>query len=242
MQCSYLQFLPGGYISGEKRIVGNYTVSHIDARRAFYICSSIALIFTFAAAHLIGKAKTIKASNNCIILISGHDTNERMRITIKSLSKDPKSRLNGIRCANRVIEKSLVEYLACDYSEKRLLYDLAACAIDDSCQLIQRDTSSGLLQRTVRGGSGAMKQWWRLFELPCVRDMQSHDLSFLEALRVPKGIDCKIELFRRSAKVPLASPYVLVSGTKYPDVKSAALMVADALRRHQRFCPCRPKW
>ena len=164
-----------------------------------------------------------------------------MRITIKSLSKDPKAKLNGIRSANRRIERSLVEYLACEHSEKRLLHDLAACAIG-SRQLIQRDIKSGLLQRESPGGIRLSKQWWRLFELPCGRGPHPHDLSFLEELRVPKGIDCKIEVFKRSAKVPLASPYVLISGEKHADVKSTALMVADAVRGHQRFCPCQPKW
>lgn len=162
-----------------------------------------------------------------------------MRITIKSLSRDPESKLNSIRYANRLVEKSLVEYLACENSEKRLLFDLAVTAID-SCQLIQRDINSGLLQKDVAGSRA--KQWWRLFELPCGQGMHSHDLSFLEALKVPKGIDCKIEVFKRSVKVPLASPYVLVSGRENLDVKNAALMVADAVRRHQRFCTCRPKW
>ena len=212
-----------------------------DDRRGVQLFSTSSnSFFTLVAAHLIGKAKSIKASNNCIILISGHDTNERMRITIKSLSRDPKAKLNGIIRTNRVIEKSLVEYLACEHSEKRLLHDLAASAVD-SCQLIQRDINSGLLQRESHG-IRISQQWWRLFELPCGRGPHPHDLSFLEELRVPKGIDCKIELFRRSTKVPLASPYVLISGTKHPDVKSTALMVADAVRRHQRFCPCQPKW
>ena len=163
-----------------------------------------------------------------------------MRITIKSLSKDPTAKLNGIKAANRKIEKSLVEYLACEHSKKMLLHNLAASAVD-SCQLIQRDINSGLLQRESPG-SRASNQWWRLLELPCGRGPQLHDLSFLEKLKVSKGIDCKIEVFKRSAKVPLAPPYVLISGTKHPDVKSAALMVADAVRRHQRFCPCQPKW
>jgi hypothetical protein len=195
----------------------------------------------FFAARLIGKAKVIKSSTNCLIRISGHDTNERMRITIESLSRDPKSQLNCIRYANRVIEKALVEYLADEHSEKRLLYDLAVSAID-SCQLIQRDINSGLLQKEIVGSRRASKQWWRLFELPCGRDMHPHDLSILEELKVPKGSDCKIEVFKRSVKVPLASPYVLVSGTKQLDVKNAAMMVADAVRRHQRFCQCHPRW
>ncbi len=164
-----------------------------------------------------------------------------MRITIESFSKDPKSKLNGIRMANRHVETCLVEYLACKNSEKRLLYDLAVTAID-SCQLIQRDIDSGLLYKDIGGTGTRGKQWWRLFELPCGQGMHSHDLSFLEALKVPKGIDCKIEVFKRSEKVPLASPYVLVSGTEHLDVKNVALMVADAVRRHQRFCPGRPKW
>lgn len=197
--------------------------------------------FIFVAAHLIGKRKSIKLSTNCWIQVLGHDTNDRMRITIESFSKDPKSKLNSIRMGNRLVEKYLVEYLACENSEKRLLYDLAVTAID-SCQLIHRDTNSGLLQKDVGGMGSRGKQWWRLFELPCAQGMPSHDLSFLEALKVPKGIDCKIEVFKRSVKVPLASPYVLVRGTEHLDVKNAALIVADAVRRHQRFCPCRPKW
>ncbi len=207
----------------------------------FIFAAQSYLFFTFVAAHLIGKRKSIKSSTNCWIQVSGHDTNDRMRITIESLSKDPNSKLNSIRMGNRLVEKYLVEYLACANSEKRLLYDLAVTAID-SCQLIQRDTNSGLLQKHIGGTGTQGKQWWRLFELPCGQGMHSHDLSFLEALKVPKGIDCKIEVFRRSVKVPLASPYVLVSGIKHVDVKNAALMIADAVRRHQRFCPCRPKW
>ena len=198
--------------------------------------------FTSITVHLIGKAKSIKSSTNCLIRISGHDANERMRITIECLNRDSQSKLNSLRHANRVIEKALVEYLADESSEKRLLYDLAVTAVD-SCQLIiQRDSTSGLLQKEILGCRGAPKEWWRLFELPCVRDKHPHDLSFFEELKVPKGSDCKIEVFKRSLKVPLASPYVLVSGTKQLDVKNAAMMVADAVRRHQRFCHCRPKW
>ena len=195
-------------------------------------------LFTFITAHLIGKARSIKLSSNCSVQISGHDTHERMRITIKSLSRDFNSKLNGIQNANRSIEKSLVEYLADKNSEKRLLYDLTITAID-SWQRIQRDSASGLLQKDNICGNRS-KQWWRLFEMPCERGMH-HGLFLLE-LKVPKGSDCKIEVFERSVKVPLASPYVLISGTKQLDVKNAALMVADAMRRHQRFCPCRPKW
>lgn len=162
-----------------------------------------------------------------------------MRITIKSLSKNFSSKLNGIMNANRTIERSLVEYLADENSEKRLLYDLAVSAIDSCQQLTQRDSTSGLLRKEIFG-SRASKQWWRLFELPCEQGM--HHGLFLRELKLPTGSDCKIEVFERSVKVPLAPPYVLVSGTKHVDVKNAAIMVADTMRKHQRFCPCRPRW
>ena len=237
--CAYLQFLLGGWTSGGKRIVVNYTVSRFHLRKEISICSPIELILSSVPAHLISKAKVIKSSTNCTIQISGHDTNERMRITIESYSK---SKLNSIKRASRFIEKALVEYLADEHSEKRLLYDLAVSAID-SYQPIQRDSTSGLLQKEFFSRRGrAFKEWWRLFELPCGRDMHQHDLSILEELKVPKGSDCKIEVFKRSVKVPLASPYVLVSGTKQLDVKNAAMMVADAVRRHQRCCQCHPRW
>eukprot|EP00985_Skeletonema_marinoi_P008300 scaffold3729_cov86-Skeletonema_marinoi.AAC.1 len=71
--------------------------------------------------------------------------------------------------------------------------------------------------------------------------MRPHDLSSIR-LKLPKESDCRIEVFGRSVKVSRESPYVLVSGTKQRDVKNAAMIVADAVRRHQsRFLPCAPK-
>jgi hypothetical protein len=163
-----------------------------------------------------------------------------MRITIKTLSRNSNSTLNSIRHANRVIEKILVEYLADENSEKRLLYDLAISATDSRQQLSQRDNTSGLLCKETFGTQAKAKQWWRLFELPCEQGV--HHGLFLRDLKLPKGNDCKLEVFERSFKVPLASPYVLLSGMKHQDVKNAAIMVAYTMQRHQRFCPCRPRW
>ncbi|KAK1740371.1 hypothetical protein QTG54_009321 [Skeletonema marinoi] len=192
--------------------------------------------------HLIGKVKYVKSSTNCLIRISWHDTHERMRITIESLSRDPKSQLNSLRRANYIIEKALVECLADENSKTRLLYDLA---FSNSFQLTHRDSTSGLLllQKEIKGGSHASKskEWWHLYELPCRWEMHQHDLSSIR-LKLPKGSDCKIEIFGCSVKVSRESPYVLVSGTKQLDVKNAAMMVADAVRRHQSGClPCPPK-
>jgi hypothetical protein len=130
--------------------------------------------------------------------------------------------------ANCIIEKILVAYLADKNSEKRLLYDLSMSAIDSCQQLTQRDSTSGLLCKEI-GHSRASKQWWRLFELPC--DQGMHHGLFLRELKLPDGSDCKIEVFERSFKVPLASPYLLVSGTKHVDVKNAATIVADTIAK-----------
>jgi len=194
---------------------------------------------TFVVAHLIGKAKYVKSSTNCLIRISGHDTNERMRITIEPLSRDPKSQLNSLRRANYIIENILIEYLADENSKMRLLYDLA---LSDSCQLVHRDSTLLLLRKEILSSQASKsKEWWHLYELPCGREMHPHDLSSIR-LKLPKGSDCKIEVFGRSVKVSRESPYVLVSGTKQLDVKNAAMMVADAVRRHQNGClPCPPK-
>mmetsp|Transcript_16800 Transcript_16800/g.24998 ORF Transcript_16800/g.24998 Transcript_16800/m.24998 type:complete len:683 (-) Transcript_16800:69-2117(-) len=192
--------------------------------------------------HLNGKAKVIKSSANCLIRISGDNPTERMRITIESLSRDPRSQLNSLRNAYYVIEKALVEYLADENSKTRLLYDLA---FSNSFQLTHRDSTSGLLllQKEIKVGSHVpkSKEWWHLYELPCRWEMHPHDLSSIR-LKLPKESDCKIEVFGRSVKVSRESPYVLVSGTKQRDVKSAAMMVADAVQRHQsRFLSCPPK-
>eukprot|EP00984_Skeletonema_dohrnii_P005197 scaffold1823_cov150-Skeletonema_dohrnii-CCMP3373.AAC.3 len=165
-----------------------------------------------------------------------------MRITIESLSRDPRSQLNSLRNAYYVIEKALVEYLADENSKTRLLYDLA---FSNSFQLTHRDSTSGLLllQKEIKVGSHVpkSKEWWHLYELPCRWEMHPHDLSSIR-LKLPKESDCKIEVFGRSVKVSRESPYVLVSGTKQRDVKSAAMMVADAVQRHQsRFLSCPPK-
>jgi hypothetical protein len=186
--------------------------------------------FSFVAAHLIGKAKVIKSSTNCLIRISGDNPNERMRITIESLSRDPKSQLNSLRHANYIIENILTECLADENSKMRLLYDLA---LSDSCQLIHRDSNLLLLQKEILSSQASKsKEWWHLYELPCGREMHPLDLSSLR-LKLPKGSDCRIEVFGRSVKVSRESPYVLVSGTNQRDVKNTALMVADAVQCHR---------
>ena len=239
--CAYLPFLLGGGASGDQKIVVSCAVSVFMSKELFTITVRLCSFFTFVAAHLIGKVKYVKSSTNCLIRISGHDTNERMRITIESLRGDPKSQLNSLRHANYIIEKALVECLADENSKTRLLYDLA---FSNSFQLTHRDSTSGLLllQKEIKGGSHASKskEWWHLYELPCRWEMHPHDLSSIR-LKLPKGSDCKIEVFGRSVKVSRESPYVLVSGTKLLDVKNAALMVSDAVRRHRSIHPCRPK-
>jgi hypothetical protein len=204
------------------------------SKELFTIAVRLYSFFTFIVAHLIGKAKHIKSTANCAIRISEDNPNERVRITIECFCRDFTSKLNSIRLANYIIEKSLVEYLADHNSKMRLLFDLAL-----SDDMIQRDSTSGLLLLQKEFVVG--QEWWHLYELPCGWEMHPLDLSSLR-LKFPKRSDCKIEVFGRSVKVSRESPYVLVSGTKQLDVKNAALMVADAVQRHQsRFHLCRPK-
>lgn len=141
-----------------------------------------------------------------------------------------------------MIEKSLVEFLADKNSERRLLHELATTAKGSWCRtLFKQDASSGLLLLKSHDGC---KSWSRLFELPCCEQGNYCDGSFLKELKL-KGLessDCKVEVFERSGKVPLASPYVYVSGSKQKEVKSATSMLVESMRKHQRLCPCRPKW
>lgn len=166
---------------------------------------------------------------NCSIKISGNNANEEMRITIESFCRDSKSKMNSIKHANDTVERILVDYLADENSKMRLLFDLAS---SDQSQLIVRDNKCGLLlHKEIYDSQGSKsKKWWHLLELTRGRDLHPHDLSSLR-LNLPKGSDCRIDVFGRSVKVSRESPYVLVSGTKQLDVKNAALMIEDALQR-----------
>ncbi len=206
-------------------------------------------------AHLIGaptaggvvqghKSKHLVAETGCWMHVSGHNADDvPMRITIKpKKNRKGKGRrmISKIRLAISMIEKSLVEFLADKNSENRLLYELAATAKGTLCHnLFQRDASSGLLLREHDG----VKKWLRLFDLPRCDRGNYHGFFLLQTkLKHAQGSDCKIEVFERSEKVPLASPYVSICGSKQNEVKSATAMVAETMRRHQRLCPCRPRW
>ena len=161
-----------------------------------------------------------------------------MRITIESCCRDSKSKQNSIRHATYIVEKTLIEFLADERSKMRLLFDLAW---SDPSQLIHSDSTCGpsLLQKEIFSSPGSKsKKWWYLRELPCGRGMHPDDFTSLRS-KLPKGSDCNIEVFERSAKVLREAPYVLVSGTKKLDVKNAALMVEDAVQSIQGFRPSR---
>ena len=81
----------------------------------------------------------------------------------------------------------------------------------------------------LKGLPKGSKKWWHLIELMRGRDLHPNELSSLRS-NLPKGGDCRIDVFDRSVKVSRESPYVLVSGTKQLDVKNAALMIRDALQ------------
>lgn len=154
----------------------------------------------------------------------------------------PRSNLNieDTRQTVSVLEKSLVRFLADKKSEKRMLYELAATATGKICRdLFQKNEPSGTLLIKYDG----VKKWLRLFDLPCCDRGNYHGFFLLQMkLKHAQGSDCKIEVFERSEKVPLASPYVSICGSKQNEVKSATAMVVETMRRHQRLCPCRPRW
>ena len=134
-----------------------------------------------------------------------------------------------------MVEKSVACFLGrATNSVNRFLYELTATATGSYKS--SPHNSPGLLLKHYNG----IKSWWCMLELPCVRGEYHGQL--LQHLIIPRGNDCKIELFGDIFGAPLehASPYVLISGTKQKDVKIAASIVSDAMRNHQLQCGCKP--
>ncbi|KAL7459828.1 hypothetical protein ACHAWC_011635 [Mediolabrus comicus] len=202
--------------------------------------------------HLIGvrgnKTKAIQSETGCNIRIL--DKQGPMKIVFTSTS------VQNVKRAFGMIKQSIVEFLSDENSENRLTYELVTTATGSLCRtLFKQDASSGLLLLKSRDG---VKRWSRLFELPCCEEGEGNDchgsnldLKFnghchgsnpdLKSSGLESS-DCRVVVFERSGKVPLASPYIYVSGSKLKEVKSTTSLLVDSMRKHQRLCPCRPKW
>uniref|UniRef100_A0A7S2KI43 K Homology domain-containing protein n=1 Tax=Skeletonema marinoi TaxID=267567 RepID=A0A7S2KI43_9STRA len=195
--------------------------------------------------HLIGaggqKTKKIESITNCWINISYPKLPSMpkppMSITIKSkIARIPPV---NVHTAIHTIEESLVEFLKDKNAEKRLLYELAATAIGSYKYSNNRrgGDCGGLLLREYNG----LKYWLWLRDLPCC-NINHHHGTFLLRMK-PQLSDCNLEVFAESG-LPLdqAPPFVLISGTKYGDVKKTVAHVVNAMKEHQACCDCTPKW
>ena len=188
----------------------------------------------FIPVHVVGikqdgstghKTKRIALTSGCKVHIAGKKSSG-MKIHITSSSSQ------NVAQGISMIEESLMEFLSDENSEKKMLYELLSTA-EGSYNF--RRSSCGMIYRD--------KEWWALFELPYHTNTGQYHGKFLTNFDSEMSGDCKIELFGDTFGIPLdhALPFVLIRGTKYNDVKDAALAARDKMRQHQgRGCNCTP--
>jgi len=164
--------------------------------------------------HIVGKSsdgrlgfKTseIEEKTSCVVTISHPNINGDIDITIRSIR--PRFEISKAR---EMVEDSLLDFLACDGSRARLMYELAMSL--HGARNLEHDNSGVVQQRHFINGKEMV--WMKLLDLPATWDNSDVVCFNLQALR---DDPCNMNIFGNSLgnmNIPphLCPPFALIWG------------------------------